>query len=129
MTHLAAASLTEIGSLYLAQHYYEEAKDYYEQAIVLSEQIDDVEAISHLRFMVANAVSLIGDPAQSVAMLEDVRQQTDDSLLQHWIDLSILQKGVGSEIFSAEGLVQRFESINPEDLAVLTDTVQGRSWS
>ncbi len=129
LTRLTAASLTEVGSLYFAQYYYEEAKEYYEQAIVLFEKLGDVEIVNHLRFMIASSVSLIGDAQKSIEMLEDIRQATTDTELRSWIELSILQKAVGSEIYSADTLLQKLDSINYDEIVELSGSKKSCDWS
>ncbi len=129
LTRLTAASLAEIGSLYFAQYYYEEAKDYFEQAIELFEKLGDVETINHLRFIVASSVSLIGDVDKSVEVLEDIWQATTDQELRSWIELSILQKAVRSEIYSADTLLQKLDSINYDEIAALSHSENSCDWS
>ncbi|MFI3285404.1 MAG: hypothetical protein R3Y08_02010 [Rikenellaceae bacterium] len=129
LTRLTAASLAEVGSLYFAQYYYEEAKDYFEQAIVLFEELGDMEVINHLRFMIANSVSLIGDAEKSIEMLEDIQQATTDTELRSWIDLSILQKAVRGEIYSADTLLKKLDSINYDEIVALSHSENSCNWS
>lgn len=126
---LTAATLTELGSLYFAQHYYEQAKDYYEQAIELFEKLEDIEVVNHLRFMIASSVSLVGDTDKSIELLEDVKQKTTDPELKSWIDLSILQKAVVSEVYSADTLLQRLDSINYDEIVALSNSQHSCDWS
>lgn len=129
LTRLTAASLTEVGSLYFAQYYYEEAKDYFEQAIVLFEELGDMEVINHLRFMIASSVSLIGDAQKSIELLEDVRQTTTDPELKSWIELSILHKAVRSEIYSADTLLKKLDSVNYDEIVALSHSENSCNWS